>query len=428
MRLSLRSSFSSLTQYRTFDRNARLFLLSTIINGIIVSAWSLFFNFFILARGYDKAYLGLVNSMPSIAALALSIPFGLLSDRIGRRLAMFLGLLVATVAMGLQVWVWDARVILLMAFLSGAGNTLYLNSQAPYMMAVSGKDNRILLFSLNFGLLTLSGAVGNLFAGQMPAFFSHILHVSEESAVSYQAVLLASVVVSALALVPLFLLKETRGLTLSREEQPRKPLGQVLLRPIVLKLFLPNLLIGSGASLIVPYVNVFYAERFHVSDQALGALFSGAYLIVTLSSFIGPVLVELFRDKIRTVVFSQAASLVFLLLMGFSGFAWLSMIGYLGRAFFINIASPLYSAFSMEQIPTEDQGAVNSLLGLSWQVGWVIGPYISGVVQEIYGFTPLYVGAWFLYALTCASVWYFFHPRRFAANIPIEVGGPLDPR
>ena len=54
----------------------------------------------------------------------------------------------------------------------------------------------------------------------------------------------------------------------------------------------------------------------------------------------------------------------------------------------------------MEQIRAEEQGAVNSLLNLCWQVGWVVGPYVSGVVQTRYGFNPLFVAAAILYAIS----------------------------
>jgi hypothetical protein len=90
-----------------------------------------------------------------------------------------------------------------MAFLSGAAGSLYFLSQAPFMMKVSDEGDRTLLFSLNFGLVTLAGAVGSLFAGQLPALFGGWLNVPAVSAQAYQAVLLVSVGLSFATLVPL---------------------------------------------------------------------------------------------------------------------------------------------------------------------------------------------------------------------------------
>src|SRR6266496_1130939 len=68
---------------RTFNRNARLFLWVTIINGIIFSGWQLFFNIYMLQSGYTRDFLGIVNSLPAFTGLVLGIPIGRLSDRIG---------------------------------------------------------------------------------------------------------------------------------------------------------------------------------------------------------------------------------------------------------------------------------------------------------------------------------------------------------
>jgi len=68
---------------RSFNRPARLFLLTTIIDGVILSAWWLFFNFYILESGHSRDFLGLANSMPSIAGLLFGIPIGRLGTGSG---------------------------------------------------------------------------------------------------------------------------------------------------------------------------------------------------------------------------------------------------------------------------------------------------------------------------------------------------------
>jgi len=165
-------------QIGSFDRSARLFLFATALDGIVFSAWNLFFNFYILGLGFDRAYLGLVNAMPSIGALIFGIPLGALSDRIGRKPAMLLGVAVSVVSIGLEVTVRDPNLILFFAFLQGVGITLYYLSQAPFMMKASNEDNRAMLFSLNWGLVTISGAVGSLFASVLAGCACKLLFFS----------------------------------------------------------------------------------------------------------------------------------------------------------------------------------------------------------------------------------------------------------
>ncbi|MEJ2304168.1 MAG: MFS transporter, partial [Anaerolineales bacterium] len=400
------------TQLRSFNPSARLFLLATVMDGIVYSAWSLFFNFYILGRGFERDYLGLVNAMPSIAALLMGIPVGMLSDRIGRKRAMLAGVGLSVVCMGLEVTVLDPTLILVMAFLSGTASMLYYLSQAPFMMKVSEKHNRTLLFSLNFGLVTLSGAVGNLFAGQLPSIFGNVLNVAPRSAAAYQAVLLLSVSMSLLTLIPLALIREPKLKPTGLDQvRPEIPLRKVLLRPLTLKLAAPNLMIGFGAAILIPYMNVFFLDRFSLPDKTLGLLFSFSALLTGIGSVIGPRVETRLGGKIRAVVVTQAASLAFLELMGFSPYVWLVSISFLLRGTLMNMAVPLYRTFTMEQVHEREQGTVNSIVELAWQVGWAVGPYLSGVVQEAYGFTPLFVTTGAMYASSILLTWVFFHKQ-----------------
>ena len=414
------SNFSQgqIAQLRSFNQPARLFLIATILDGIVMSVWWLFFNFYILELGFDKEFLGLVTSSASLAALLLGIPLGLLSDRIGRKQAMILGVVIANIATALEVIIVDPTVILVASFIQGAGYTLFYLSQAPFMMKVSNDENRTLLFSLNFGLVTLSGAVGNLLAGQLPAFFGKLLSVPATSAEAYRAVLFFSVVLSSLTIVPLALIRLSRqeaqpaitpGLALPKAA-PRSFLG-TLTKPLTIKLSIPNLCIGLGAAILIPYMNVFYRERFGISDSTLGVLFSLSSVLTGIGAFIGPRLAANLGSKIRAVVLTQGLSLAFLLIVGFSPYLWLSSLGFLMRAALMNMAVPLLNAFAMEQLPEQEQGTVNSVKETAWQAGWTIGPYLSGVVQETYGFTPLFISTALLYGLATTLTWLFFHKQ-----------------
>jgi MFS family permease len=91
----------------------------------------------------------------------------------------------------------------------------------------------------------------------------------------------------------------------------------------------------------------------------------------------------------------------------------------------MNMAMPLYSAFVMEQTRARERGTVNSAVELSWRVGWAVGPYISGVVQESYGFTPLFLATGVLYAISIGLTWAFFHDSEGESvrDVAVEASG-----
>jgi MFS family permease len=404
MTLERTSRFSS--PFKSMDRSLKLFLTATVIEGFIFSGWMLFFNLFILANGFDRDYLGLVNSLPSMASLFLGIPLGYLSDRWGKRTSLLIGLAVYLSSLIIQVSLKSPLGIAFFVFLGGVGNTFYFISQAPFMMRHSEEKDRAFIFSLNYGLTTLAGVLGSLLAGILPSTFGTLFHISATSALAYEAVLLVCAVMGGFSLIPMFLIRQEKSI-IPHQTQPLH-IRQILKQPIVWKLAIPNLLIGLGAAVLMPYMNVFFVDKFSLDSKSLGVLFSISSLLIGVGVILGPRLATLVKGKIRAIVFSQGASLVFLLFLGFTPLSWLAQVSYLIRATLMNIANPLFSAFSMEHTPTNQQGTVNSILNTAWTLGWAIGPFISGVVQQRVGFTPLFITTIVFYGLATGLMWRFF--------------------
>jgi MFS family permease len=413
-----------LAPIRSFNRAARLFLLMTIIDGVILSGWQLFFNFYMLQSGFSREFLGLANSLPSAGGLIFGLLVGRFSDRIGRKPSLIIGIGFASLFMLAQVTFRQPQIIAASAFLTGVFNMLFLVSQAPLMVKLSGTENRTMLFSLNYGLQTISGAIGSLFAGQLPTFFGVLLNVQAQSAAAYQAVLIVSILLGMTSLIPIWLMKEPSAPAATDALHPsivppapqteavasissRKNLSPALIS-LTAKMTGPQVLIGFGAAILIPYMNVFFKVRFDISDPDLGILFSVSSLLIGIGSIMAPWLSTRLGGKVRAVVVTQFGSLVFLLLTGFAPFLWLSSIGYLLRTALMNMSAPLYSAFCMESTPEHHQGFVNSILNIAWNIGWAVGPFISGIVQERYGFTPLFIATSVLYFLAISLAWAFF--------------------
>ncbi len=402
---------------RSFNRAARLFLLMMLIYGIIYSGWQLFFNFYILQNGFSRDFLGLVNSLPFAAGLIFGIPLGRLSDRIGRKAALIIGFLFYSIALLMEITFRQSTLIVISAFLSGIFNMLFIISQAPLMVKLSDEHNRTMLFSLNYGLQTIAGAVGSLFAGQLPTLFGTILRVNADSATAYQAVLVVTILLGMTALIPGWIMKEPPSsqpvpvdMTVQKDASSGLPSKRPApgLTALTLKMFAPQVLLGFGAAILIPYMNVFFKYTFNISDSLLGILFAVSSAMIGVGTLVGPRLATRLGGKVRAMVATQASSLVFLLLMGFAPTLWLSAIGYLMRTALMNMAAPLYTAFCMEHTPEHEQGFVNSVLNLSWNIGWAVGPFVSGVVQQNYGFAPLFVATAVLYFFAIILQWQFF--------------------
>lgn len=401
---------------RNLNRNTTLFLAATLLYGFSFSVWNLFFNLYILSLGYSNDLLGLIRSATPLAALVLSLPLGMLSDRIGRRRSMLIGLVVGFVGMVLQVQVLNPYFIFAAGLLTGAGFMLHRISQSPFIMSASKEENQALVFSLNFGLLTAAATVGNLVAGQLPERLEDWLGLAQGSAASYQWVIMAGIAVATTSLIPIFLIKrdQMRG----RVKPDRVPIQQALrklaARPVVRQLALINLLVGLGAALLIPYLNVFLKDKFAISDDLLGLLFSMMSALVFIGSLIAPLLVKKTRSRIVPAVASEGISLLFLFILGFSPFLWLASISLLFRAVFMQLSIPLLDNFTMLISEPEERGTINSVREMGWQSGQVVGIFVSGLVQTRFGFSPLFISTGVLYATALTLTWVFFRPREKA--------------
>jgi len=404
---------STLNPIRILSRPARLFLLALFLDGLLFSGWSLFFNLYIISAGYSRDFLGLINAAPSLSALLLGVPMGLLSDRMGRKPAMIVGFLLANFALIGMVLVHVETWMVVLALIWGAIGQLYFLSQAPFMMKTSDDKSRDMLFSLSFGMVPLANTLGNFMAGYLPRAMSQLFGLITEAS-AYRMVLLFSALISFLVLLPIAFIREPKSAgdqLRAKTREPKPSIWKTLLRPLTLKLSLPNLAIGFGAATLIPYLNVFFSTRFHLTDSALGYLFGIGSLATGLGCIVGPRLIPNLGGKVRLITLGQAVSLVFLLMVGFSPWPWLAVVGFIMRGALMNMVAPLFDAFSMEQSHQSEHGAVNSIRNMAWNIGWTIGPYVSGLVQQRWGFTPLFINTAVMYGIGITLTWIFFHPK-----------------
>ena len=418
-----------LRRLRNLSRNARLFLLSIIITGLSFSIYMLVFNLYIVSRGYPRSFLGELQSLPSLIALLGALPAGMLVDHIGRKRAMVLASAGQTLAaLGIVVAAGTGWLRLSM-ILFGVCQALWMVSSAPFMMENSEDDERDSLFSASFGLQMLAGFFGTLVGGYLPTLFGGWLGVDVESAPAYAATLGVTVALSALALLPVLLIREAPARV--RSSAPAHRFWRNLEHPgLALRLFLPNILISMGAAILIPYMNLFFKETFAISDRVLGTLFSVSAVITGLATLASPLLADRW-GRIRSLVITQLISIPFLLLIGFSGVFWISALAFWARAALMNMGNPLYEAFAMEQVGERERATVSGLMGMSWNIGWTVGPYLSGYMQADpkIGWQPIFIITCLLYIVASILERAFFQRLDDAQrqpNSPAHHGGMED--
>jgi MFS family permease len=77
------------------------------------------------------------------------------------------------------------------------------------------------------------------------------------------------------------------------------------------------------------------------------------------------------------------------------------------------MGGPLYEAFAMEQVTARERATISGLMGMSWNIGWAVGPYVSGYMQENpnIGWKPIFLITCSFYVLAAILIRVFFQHR-----------------
>lgn len=409
--LRVMSEYNS--QIRAFKPNARLYLFNVILTGAVMGVFRLIFNFYVLSLGFDEAMLGNLITTSSFVALIAALPMGYLADIIGRKGSLLLsGALLSISILAMALWQSETS-FYSMNVLSGIAQSLAGVTMSPFLMENSNEKERTYLFSFGQGLQMTMASVGNWIGGYLPTWMGNAKNVIATSSTAYGDSILIIGIGAALAIIPLIFLTSPK-----LEHSQRAifaPFQYAAKNPVLLtKLILPMLLTSLGAGLIMPFMNVFFRVVHHQPDPVIGALFAWGSLAMGIGLLIAPPLAER-TGKIQLVVITQALSIPFLILLGFSPIFWVGAATYYIRLTLMNMSSPVYQTFIMEHVEPTGRATVASLTSMAWNFGWAFSPTISGWLQVKYGFGPPFMGTIVLYTISVIMYWAFFWRGSIAA-------------
>lgn len=394
---------------RAFKPNARLYLLNVIITGAVMGIFRLIFNFYALSLGFDESVLGNLITTSSFVALIAALPMGYLADMIGRKGSLILSsLLLAFSVIAMALWKSETS-LYTMNVVSGLAQSLAGVTMSPFLMENSDEKERTYLFSFGQGLQMTMASIGNWVGGYLPTWMSQTQHVSATSSSAYGNSILIAGIGALIAVLPLVFIKSP-NITKS-QRAVFAPFQYAAKNPgLLTKLVLPMLLTSLGAGLIMPFMNVFFRVVHHQPDPVIGTLFAWGSLAMGIGLLIAPPLADR-TGKIQLVVITQALSIPFLILLGFSPIFWVGAASYYIRLALMNMSSPVYQTFVMEHVEPSGRATVASLTSMAWNFGWAFSPTVSGWLQVKYGFGPAFIGTITLYTISVIMYWSFFWRR-----------------
>ncbi len=402
-----------------FERDARIFLLASVAFGIVFSLWWVDFNLYLTALGYEPAFIGLAGAAWSLAGVLVALPLSLASNRLGRRLVMAVGAVVAAASAAcLIVFTGPAAIIAGAAAMGAAAQTFFV-LQSPLLMEHSRPEHRNELFSLQAAIMPATNIGAALLGGLVALVIGTVVGVESSDPTVYRVLLAVMTIAAVLAAIAIAALRDDRPRRRDAEHRaaagPRSPRSRLprLSDPgTFVRLLVPNFLIALGAGQVIPYVNVFIEGKFGLDLTALNLIFAVTGLGTVLAMMAQPALAKRF-GKVGTVVLVQGLSIPFLLVLGFSPILWTVIVAMTVRNSLMNAGHPLANAFAMERLPGPERATYAAAASLLWSLAWAVaGPWYS-LLQARLGFDAGYavnfVTVIVLYSLGTWLYWHWFH-------------------
>ncbi|MEI6510094.1 MAG: MFS transporter [bacterium] len=384
-----------------FSRNAWLFLLSNGLGFFGYAIFLLLLNLYLAKCGLSKEVIAWVNAAISLAGGLLSLPLSALYDRISRKIALFAFTLLQGLFTLLLLSFQEPILLVGSAFLIGASFTVYMVLASPFMMENAAPEQRIALFSANYGILYITGLAGNALGGFLPSWLGGIFGLAGEVE-GLRAGLAAAAILLSLAAIPFLFLKSYRHKRLPSGKTP----GSRLKFPKSAWMFLLAMLVISlGAGSFVPFLNLFFSSR-QFSTGEIGLIFTLGSAVNVIMTPLAPLLAR-WLGKLRGVISTLLASVPFLVSMAFVQQPALLIGAYVSRQTMVNLGQPLLDQYSMELVPDAGRAHYAALLTSIRTLAWAFTAPLAGLVMQSFGFSWLFLGAAVMYLIGCFILWRF---------------------
>ncbi|MGN7299366.1 MFS transporter [Ferdinandcohnia sp. SAFN-114] len=387
------------TQYKAYNQNIKRFILATVFTQLGMGMYTIMYNFYVRELGYSEQTNGTIIAMTALASALILVPAGLMSDKFGRKKVMVLGVAISTFAFFARSILEIDQLLIGTAFITGVSTAFIQVSGIPWLAENSTSSQRVHLFSFHSAIMMAAQVVGNIAGGAFSDAFQFIFHLS--GLWSVRITLLIATIIYMAGILPI----------LKMNEQPRKQpeiktvasfrqklrTNKSQIKLIAMFAF-AQMIIGFGSGLVIPYLNLYFADRFLASNTVIGLILSLGQAATAIAMIIGPAIVSKVGE---VVVYLQLSSLPFLLLTGYTENLYIAAIGFLFRQALMNAGNPIQASLVMGRVDDSMKGLANSVNQMVFSLGWALMGPISTSIVMLYG---AYWG--YAYVFTITSVLY----------------------
>ncbi|MCB5251042.1 MAG: MFS transporter [Candidatus Cloacimonadales bacterium] len=397
---------------KLFSKNAKLFLIGGIFNGIGLSVFSLLFNLYLKEHGFSESQIGQVLSWGSLGSALVAIPAAMLLERVHVKKILIYSTILACFAYFFSIFSKTLSLIFAFMFFANSFITVYRVSIAPFFMRNSNKEERIYLFSVNSALSMLSQLIGFVIGGYLPKAIMKF-GLSSDLSFAYEVALYISIAGTMLSIFPFISIKQA-----AIPKNPTNMFAKIKNYNwhIITRLMIPKVLVGFGAGLVIPFMNLYFKNEYNLESDTIGIFFSVMQVFLFLGMMSAPYLTKKL-GMMQSIVLTELLSIPFMFILAMSRYLPLAVIAFIMRGTLMNMNLPISSNFEMELVKPYEQPFTNAISTFGWQGAWTFSAWAGGQIIEKYSFAFSFYVTIVAYFLSAATYYYFFSKKRlYMAN------------
>lgn len=377
---------------RAFSPSLRRFLLAMAL--VAMTGFGLMpvlQNLFLLRLGFDVQFIGLLAGLGQVVWAAAALPAGMLSNRLGLRNGMMLGYALFGVGLALlllvesrpvpqwQAWLMASQVIF------WVGTALITVSIPPFVMAVTGENERRYAFAALSATIPTMALVGSLIGGVLPGLLAVQLGANLDQPAPYRLALWLGPI---LVCGAIWILSGAAPVKVTRQDTQQLSTSRV---PLALLAFfgLVTFLGAIGEGTVRTFFNVYLDTALGLAPAAIGAIMGLAQLLPIGAALMVPLVVARWGTGYALAAGLMGAGL-FLLPLAAIPLVWVAALAYVGVIALVAISGTARDMFGQEIVlprwRTTSQGV--AMIGLA--LGWALAGIVGGALIKTSGFGALY--------------------------------------
>lgn len=399
--------------FKKFSKDTKLLIIMSHIGGLCGGMTGFMLSLYFQTVGFSFENIGMVGGIGGLATTFTYLITPKANKIIGSKNLLYISSVLGVVGSIILLVKVDFILYILSSVIGGVANGLF----SPAFVTVLAQKNSdtkyvysVQTFSHQIGI-----AIGNMLGGILPTALMKAFSL-QISAAFWWSILIATIIYS----TQLILLIFTKIDAIPQEYGKKNS-------KIIRRFAITQALIGLGAGLVIPWIPLFFTNKYFLpqypdSESAYSNALPLVSSVMTTVSFLMAfsfLLSPLFADKIgyvKTIVGTQSASVLFLVLLPFTPTFSLAAAFYIIRTILMMMSSPISTAFMMKIVDASERTRANSITMFAWNLAWSLSYSISGYIwnnTSIY--IPFFLCATF-YLSSFLLYYLFFAPEEYKSK------------